>query len=324
MYATPCSEFPNDNPELHSGAILAVEEVCGSPVVRMIGVDMDAGWAALGREIDAIVVEAKVDIEAQVEAAVGVDVDVEVGVDVQVGVEAKVDVDVVVGVGVDETAPLEVAAVEVAAAELVEVAGAVEVVDVERTDVDTEVREEPVLSRPSGIYLSGDVDDVEVDDIVITPLEPLSEAEIFGDEAPVEEPAVAAASGEACPFAELVGIMAGVAEQEEPLAGNWVRTLVGEGLAPALPADRVTSLVAAGILLADGSVAPKFDGVRRAWRAILRNESEDFGPCGALSLDEWAADAIARLLGSASRAAMVKRSLRDHGVAAFGLSLHAA
>jgi len=305
MYATPCSEFPNDNPELHSGAILSVEEVCGPPVMRMIGVDMEAGWSALAREIEQVEVEAKVDVKVEVEAKVDVKVEVEVEAVVEEAIEVLAEVDEPIEVAAVVEEPIEA----VAAIEEVVVAG-----DVEDTDVDA-----PVMARPSGIYLSDQAGDAECDEIVITPLEPLSEAEIFGEE-PVVEEAVAAASGEACAFGELVEIMALIAEGEEGGAGDQVRTLVGEGMAPSLASDRMTSLVAAGILLADGSVAPKFDNARRAWRAILRNESEDFAPCGALSLDEWAADAIARILGSASRAAMVKRQLRDHGVAAFGLS----
>ncbi len=279
MYVAACSEFPNDNPALHSGSIFIVEEVCGPPVVRMIGVDMEAGWTALSREI------AKVEVEAKVEAKVEVEVEAKVEVEVEVEVEG---------------------AVEVAG----EFPG-----EIDRTDVDSAVSCEPeVLSRPSGIYLSGDTGAAVEDEIVITPLEPLAEAEIFGEKA----------CEEACAFGELVEIMAGVAEREEAGAGSWVRALIGDGLAPDGATDRVTSLVAGGILLADGTVATRFDAARRAWRAILRNESEDFGPCGALSLDEWAADAIARILGSASRAAILKRHLRDHGVAAFGLALRAA
>jgi hypothetical protein len=291
MYASPCSEFPNDNPELHSGAILVVEQVCGAPVLRMIGVNMEAGWAALGREIEEIEPSVLVQPEEH---------------------------------GVDQLPPV---AVLQAAEEVVEIVAArAEEPAAEEVEepAPKEVEEPAAETRPSGIYLSSD-EELGDDDIVITPLEPLMEAEIFAcDQNPVAQEVAAAAVVEACAFSELVEIMATVAEHEEPGAGTWVSTLVGEGAAPRLPSERVTSLVAGGILLADGSVGPRFDGARVAWRAILRSESEDFGACGALALDEWAADLIARLLGSASRAASMKRQLRDHGVAAFGLALHAA
>jgi hypothetical protein len=56
-----------------------------------------------------------------------------------------------------------------------------------------------------------------------------------------------------------------------------------------------------------------------AWQGILRGESEDYAACGSATLDEWAADLIARVLGSAARAASIRRDLRSRGVAAFGL-----
>jgi hypothetical protein len=56
-----------------------------------------------------------------------------------------------------------------------------------------------------------------------------------------------------------------------------------------------------------------------AWQGILRGESEDYAACGSATLDEWAADLIARVLGSATRAGSIRRDLRSRGVAAFGL-----
>jgi hypothetical protein len=61
-----------------------------------------------------------------------------------------------------------------------------------------------------------------------------------------------------------------------------------------------------------------------AWQGILRGESEDFSPCGSTTLDEWAADLVARALGNASRAAGIRRDLRQRGVAAFGFVADAA
>ena len=56
-----------------------------------------------------------------------------------------------------------------------------------------------------------------------------------------------------------------------------------------------------------------------AWQGILRGESEDYAACGSATLDEWAADLVARVLGSAARAGSIRRDLRNRGVAAFGL-----
>jgi hypothetical protein len=61
-----------------------------------------------------------------------------------------------------------------------------------------------------------------------------------------------------------------------------------------------------------------------AWRGILRGESEDFGACGGATLDEWAADVVARALGNPARAEGIRRELRRRGVAAFGLVADAA
>jgi hypothetical protein len=64
-----------------------------------------------------------------------------------------------------------------------------------------------------------------------------------------------------------------------------------------------------------------------AWQAILRGESEDFAACGGGMLDDWTAALVAHVLaasGSAHRADALKRELRRHGVAAFGLVEQAA
>ena len=64
-----------------------------------------------------------------------------------------------------------------------------------------------------------------------------------------------------------------------------------------------------------------------AWQGILRGESEDFSlpDGGALEpLDEWAADVLARVLGSPARADAVRRDVRRRGIAAFGLVSEAA
>jgi hypothetical protein len=61
-----------------------------------------------------------------------------------------------------------------------------------------------------------------------------------------------------------------------------------------------------------------------AWQGILRGESEDFAACGVSMLDDWSALLLATLMGSPGRADTLKRDLRRHGVAAFGLVDQAA
>jgi hypothetical protein len=111
-----------------------------------------------------------------------------------------------------------------------------------------------------------------------------------------------------------------------------LRALLGLGGAAcaaldALPASAVNALVEGGVLRrTETGLArtARFASVVQAWSGILRGESEDFGPCGTPMLDEWAADLVARFLGSAGRAAHVRREVRSLGVAAFGLVASAA
>jgi hypothetical protein len=60
------------------------------------------------------------------------------------------------------------------------------------------------------------------------------------------------------------------------------------------------------------------DPIATAWRGILCGESEDFSLCST-PLDEWASSVLARILSAPHKAAQLRRELRAHGVAAFGL-----
>jgi hypothetical protein len=65
------------------------------------------------------------------------------------------------------------------------------------------------------------------------------------------------------------------------------------------------------------------DAGTRAWRNIIRGQAEDFSECGARTLDEWAADVVAHVVGGA-RTDAIRRELRKRGVAAFGFMAEAA
>lgn len=108
---------------------------------------------------------------------------------------------------------------------------------------------------------------------------------------------------EADPFARLAGVLKEVAQTFGADAGTAAQLDLVLGL------EGSDALVPAQTL---------------AWRGILRGESEDFGACGAATLDEWAADVVARATGSASRAEGIRRELRRRGVAAFGMVADAA
>jgi hypothetical protein len=57
----------------------------------------------------------------------------------------------------------------------------------------------------------------------------------------------------------------------------------------------------------------------RAWRQILRGESDDLAPCGPLPLDEWSASLLARLCQKDTKMHALRRELRARGIAAYGL-----
>jgi hypothetical protein len=122
------------------------------------------------------------------------------------------------------------------------------------------------------------------------------------------------------PFTTLVSALAGVAiGAGSPYVASLLPGLLIEGrLDHALPADAAQALAEADI--ARGTeVTPAFVAQTRAWRAILAGTSDDFAACGNAMLDEWAAELLARLLGAPSRATALRRDVRSHGVAAFGL-----
>ena len=97
------------------------------------------------------------------------------------------------------------------------------------------------------------------------------------------------------------------------------------------PGERALEALLAGDVLAQGqrglSRSSAFTSKVLAWQGILRGESEDFAlPNGGSlePLDEWAADVLARVLGTPARADGIRRELRRRGIAAFGLVADAA
>jgi hypothetical protein len=63
----------------------------------------------------------------------------------------------------------------------------------------------------------------------------------------------------------------------------------------------------------------EFRAVTQAWRRVLNGSGDDLGACGATTLDRWAADLAAALVGAPARADELRRELRKRGVAAFGM-----
>ena len=216
---------------------------------------------------------------------------------------------------------------EVVEPEAVEIEPVVAVVPVPVPDPEPAIDAEVPTARVSGIVPSSAArDDDDADDdgdhtlLVVEDLPPLDEtASLEG--APLVSPSTTLmppAPDDA--FTVLLATLADIAiAAGSPLVASVLPALLLEGrLEHTLPDDAAEALAEAGI--ARGTeVTAAFVEQTRAWRAILLGTSDDFGACGNAMLDEWAADLLARLLGAPSRAATLRRDLRSHGVAAFGL-----
>jgi hypothetical protein len=195
-------------------------------------------------------------------------------------------------------------------------------------------------SRISGVVPVGEIQHVDAseeedEEILVEELPPLDESasiegvleavpsdaiatEILASIAP--EPATELPPASDDPFMTLVSTLVDIAlAAGSPHVASVLPALLLEGrIAHALADDALQALAEANI--ANGTeVTPAFVAQTHAWRAILRGTSDDFAACGNAMLDEWAAELLARLLGASSRAATLRRELRSHGVAAFGL-----
>ena len=183
----------------------------------------------------------------------------------------------------------------------------------------------PVAEEPELLAAPGD-EDAEPIEIV---------DELCFDEPPCESSSGSAAPGSGDepvttdPFALLVHALGDVArglgagDQEVAYLDALFGQTRLEGIAPG---DRAAEALLAGGVIATGARgftrSGPFTARVLAWQGILRGESEDFAlpDGGALGpLDEWAADVLARVLGSPARADAIRRDVRRRGVAAFGI-----
>jgi hypothetical protein len=146
----------------------------------------------------------------------------------------------------------------------------------------------------------------EDEEIVVEELEPLGESAV--DEAAADDP-----------YRQLCAVLAAVARAAGDAAvAEAVPALLLEHRVPALGEAARAALADAG-LITNGALTDAFIATATAWCAVLRGTSDDLSACGGATLDEWAADLLARLLGSVDRAPAMRRDLRSRGVAAFGL-----
>jgi hypothetical protein len=158
------------------------------------------------------------------------------------------------------------------------------------------------------LAFDGDIEDESVPppsyEAPVEAVAPSADAEADAD---AEPPASALADD---PFLTLVHVLEGVAASAgaDPLALTALRAVLGQ-------------------VRIDAGASDDHQRMRRealAWQGILRGESEDYSACGNAMLDEWCATLLAHVLAAPARADGLKRDLRRHGVAAFGLVEQAA
>jgi hypothetical protein len=172
----------------------------------------------------------------------------------------------------------------------------------------------PDLHDGSSWY-AADEDTIGVDAIEILD-------ELVFDTAPEDEPA---SPTPADPFYTLVAAMetAAAAFGGTPDSIVLLRAMLGATRMDAIePTAALDGLVSAGLVsqLATGFVrSERLTREVIAWQDILRDKSDDLAACGTATLDEWASNVVARVIGGGCRPDAIRRELRTHGVAAFGL-----
>lgn len=172
------------------------------------------------------------------------------------------------------------------------------------------------------------VDHLEFDpvDELPFPVEPAAATAIEDDAAAIEDDATAEHAYAADAFVTLAAAMVNVMLERGagPDAAHFLRALLGlERMDDRSPGEaNAAALIAAKLAVASPrglNRTSEFGAQLLAWRRVLSGESQDFGACGTMALDEWAAAVVASTLGDTSQASGIRRELRRHGVAAFGL-----
>jgi hypothetical protein len=166
------------------------------------------------------------------------------------------------------------------------------------------------------VWYAADEDDSALDSIEILD-------ELVFESAPEDEPAAEQPDD---PFYTLVRAIESTtaAFGGTPDSLALLRALLGFTRMEGLELDPAALHALEGAGLASHSAAgvarsERFTREVLAWQDILREKSDDFAACGATMLDEWASELVAAVLGRATRADAIRRELRKHGVAAFGL-----
>jgi hypothetical protein len=257
---SPAAEFPNDNPELHLGAIWTLSEPRGEALA-----ELHASTPAARESIPCATTS---------------------GVQLIVAVEPPMKEPASPGNDTPAKEP-----------------------EKKQPPVQEPPTKKPTIEEPP--TKTPQVDDPEVE----TPRVPVDV---------VDEKAIAEGFAVLVRAMSRVATAAGVAVEEACIFDLFV---VGKTPVANLPAAAVAGLVEAGYAdVSEGTLFTRDAMLKTAaaWRAILRDEAADFAVCGSRMLDEWAADVVARIVGTPQRTEALRRELRAQGVAAFGLLENAA
>lgn len=307
-----CPEFPNDNPALHRGVSWVCLDVTGDAVAVHEAIDAALEPLALVPHREPLIEVADVAAEiAEIAEALALAIEPEAHErDADGEAEAQAD--------------LEPASVSVA-----DLVAPFEIEDVPAPRISG------IVPVGQDVYLDDEADDEADDEILVEELPPL-DGSVCLEGVVANEPAVEPASVETVavvaapattlppapddPFTVLLGTLADVAVGAgSPHVASVLPGLLLEGRLDHAMSAEVTQALAEANIVQGTEVTATFAAQTRAWRAILGGESDDFAACGSAMLDEWAAELLARLLGAPSRATALRRELREHGVAAFGL-----
>jgi hypothetical protein len=322
LAALACAEFPNDNPDLHAGAIWRCAEP-GQAAVAVLPAPAATVRAHLRKDEapdgDALEDAAAFEDEALEEEAPSLRT----------------------AEGTEEAVPLD------------EGEDAIEIVDELPFECDFEESfslppREPALAAASTFESAVAIEAPVCAAFEEAPVEEALLEEALLEEEPLEdEEEENARAAPTDPFVRWLLSLEGTARSlgASDASIACLRALFGQARLDGIdPGERaIEALLARGaiVLGTQGPSSPSllsplprgasrsvtFTGEVQAWQGILRGESEDFALPGGGALpplDEWSADVVARVLGQPSRADGVRRELRRRGIAAFGLVADAA
>jgi hypothetical protein len=191
-------------------------------------------------------------------------------------------------------------------------------------DVDEESEQTVPTPRVSETLAVGARQETERAEARVAVTEPLGEAAAEADQ---DTPAPPSETRRALPedgFLRFVTALVEIAECEGAAdqAALLPALLALEPVpAEALGAAAVRALLGVELCVeVDGAVraSERLSALVHAWSGVLRRTG-DFSACGSVTLNEWAADLLAALLGDAQRASAMQYQLRRRGIAAFGM-----